>query len=238
MSSSAGITTPNTSEGPVAPWWHTVIVLVPIGVGSVASAYQHGLPNLELPGLSLRLSGYLTVLAEEWFVVLLVWLALRRRGRSLGSLISGRWNTAGAFLRDLGLSVAFIIVTVPAVGVLAHFLSNDANRALAGMTPKTVSELIVFLALAVTGGGFCEELIFRGYLMRQFSAWTGNRLVGVGLQGVAFGLAHGYYLRTIPVVMLLGWFLGLLAYWRKSLRPGMLAHGLQDTLGGLVGFFS
>jgi len=31
---------------------------------------------------------------------------------------------------------------------------------------------------------------------------------------------------------------GLLAYWRKSLRPGMLAHGAQDALGGLVSFFS
>ena len=236
MSSSTGITNADTSSA-VAPWWHTVIALLPIGVGSVASAYQHGLPNLDLPGMSSRLSCYITVLAEEWFVVLLIWLALRRRGISLGSLISGRWNTAGAFLRDLGLGVAFIVVTVPVIGVLAHFLSHDANSALSGMTPKTVPELIVYLALAGTGG-FCEELIFRGYLMRQFSAWTGNGLVAVGLQGVVFGLAHGYYLRTIPVVMLLGWCLGLLAYWRKSLRPGMLAHFLQDVLGGLVGFFS
>jgi membrane protease YdiL (CAAX protease family) len=236
MSSSAGIETADSSGGAVAPWWHTVMVFVPIGVGSVASAYQHGLPNLDLPGLSSRLSGYITVLAEEWFVVLLIWLALRRRGIALGSLISGRWNTAGAFLRDLGLAVAFIVVTVPVVGVLAHFLSNDANSAIANMTPKTVPELIVYLALAATGG-FCEELIFRGYLMRQLSAWTGNALVAVGLQGVVFGLAHGYYLKTIPVVMVFGWSLGLLAYWRKSLRPGMLAHGLQDTLGGVVGFF-
>jgi uncharacterized protein len=39
-------------------------------------------------------------------------------------------------------------------------------------------------------------------------------------------------------VMLQGWLLGLLAYWRKSLRPGMLAHGLQDSIGGIVAFFS
>jgi membrane protease YdiL (CAAX protease family) len=40
------------------------------------------------------------------------------------------------------------------------------------------------------------------------------------------------------LIMVQGWLLGLLAYWRKSLRPGMLAHGLQDAIGGIVAFFS
>jgi hypothetical protein len=39
-------------------------------------------------------------------------------------------------------------------------------------------------------------------------------------------------------IMLQGCLLGLLACWRKSLRPGMLAHGLQDSIGGIVAFFS
>ena len=86
--------------------------------------------------------------------------------------------------------------------------------------------------------GFCEELTFRGYLTRQFNAWTGSRVFAVVLQGVAFGLAHGYYQRVMLVIMVQGWLLGLFAYWRKSLRPGMLAHGLQDAIGGLVAFFS
>ena len=58
------------------------------------------------------------------------------------------------------------------------------------------------------------------------------------LQGVAFGLAHGYYGKLMLAIMLHGCLLGLLAYWRKSLLPGILAHGLQDALGGVVGFFS
>jgi hypothetical protein len=27
---------------------------------------------------------------------------------------------------------------------------------------------------------------------------------------------------------------GLLAHWRKSVRPGMMAHTLQDVLGGII----
>ncbi len=77
---------------PIAPWWHTVVVLLPIAIGSVASAYQHGHPNLNLPGMSHRLSGYFTVLLEEWLGVVLVWLALRRAQLNIDSLVLGRWE--------------------------------------------------------------------------------------------------------------------------------------------------
>jgi uncharacterized protein len=237
MSSSTLITPADNTRQPVAPWWHTVVVLLLLGIASVAGGYQHGLPNLNVPGISSRLSSYFTVLLEEWIVVLLIWLALKRRGLSISSLVSGRWQTLRAFFRDLGLAVGFLVVAVPLVGVLAFLLGGDANSNVGNITPKTVFELLVWLGLAATAG-FCEELTFRGYLTRQFSAWTGSRLFGVVLQGVAFGLAHGYYQKLMLIIMVQGWLLGLLAYWRKSLRPGMLAHGLQDAIGGVVAFFS
>jgi uncharacterized protein len=225
------------ASGPIAPWWHTLLVLAPIAIGSVASYYQHGLPNANLPGMSFRLSGYITVVVMEWVVVLMIWLALRRRGLSIGSLVSGRWQTLGNFFRDLGLALGFMAVVIPTVAVVMHFLGAKADSTLANILPKTWFELVVWLGLSATGG-FCEELIFRGYLTRQFGAWTGSRAFGVILQGVAFGLAHGYYGRLMLAIMVHGCLLGLLAYWRKSLLPGILAHGLQDTLGGVVGFFS
>lgn len=222
---------------PLAPWWHTVLVLLPIAAGSIASAYQHGLPNAHLPGLGSRLSGYVTVLAQEWFAVLLIWLALRRRGLSIGTLVSGHWQTVRAFFKDLGLALGFMVVAIPLVGALAYLLGGDPDSAMAHITPTTGLELFVWLGLAATGG-FCEELIFRGYLMRQLSAWTGSQALAVVLQGIAFGLAHGYYGRVMVVVVVQGCLLGLLARWRKSLRPGMLAHGIQDLIGGVVAFFS
>jgi len=237
MSSSTAKTSADNTREPIAPWWHTVLVLVPIAVGSVASAYQHGLPNADVPGVSSRLSSYITVLVQEWCVVLLIWLALKRRGLSISGLVSGRWQTLGAFFRDLGLAVGFLVVAVPLIGILAHLLGGDANSNVVNITPKTGFELLVWLGLAATGG-FCEELVFRGYLTQQFRARTGSRLFAVVLQGVVFGLAHGYYHKVMVVVMVQGWLLGLLAYWRKSLRPGMLAHGSQDAIGGLVAFFS
>src|SRR4029077_1800619 len=237
MSQSSIITSPDTAREPIAPWWHTLLVLVPIAVGSIASWYQHGLANAHVPGMSSRLSSYITVLVQEWCVVLLIWLALKRRGLSIGCLVSGLWQTLGSFFRDLVLAVGFLVVAVPLIGVLVHLIGGDANSNVASITPKTVFELVVWLGLAATGG-FCEELIFRGYLTQQFNAWTGSTAVAIVLQGVVFGLAHGYYEKVMLLIMVQGCLLGLFAYWRKSLRPGMLAHGLQDAIGGLIAFFS
>jgi hypothetical protein len=99
MESDAATTSANGKSEPIAPWWHTLLVLVPIAIGSIASWYEHGLPNAHLPGVSYRLSSYITVLLEEWFVVLLIWLALKRRGMSIGSLVSGHWQTLGVLQR-------------------------------------------------------------------------------------------------------------------------------------------
>src|SRR6202451_207778 len=90
MSSNTLVISLGTTREPLAPWWHTVLVLLPISLCSVASWYQHGLANLHLPGVSSRLSSFITVLAMEWLGVLLVWLPLPRRGLSLARLISGR----------------------------------------------------------------------------------------------------------------------------------------------------
>jgi len=236
-SSTSVVPSDDSSIGSIAPWWHTVLVLLPIAVASIASAYQQGLPNLNLPGLNHRLSGYVTVIILEWIIVLVVWLGIRHRVISIGSLVGGSWSTPRAFFRDLGFGIGLIIIVVPVVNGVIHLLGNTARiqGTLVAVTPKTLLELFVWLVLNASAA-FGEELVFRGYLMRQFSAWTGSRAFGLVLQGVAFGFAHGYYGKAMLGIMIHGWLLGLLAWWRKSLRPGMLAHGVQDALGGIVAF--
>ena len=127
--------------------------------------------------MSSRLSGYLTVIVGEWLLILMIWLALRRRGSSISSLVSGRWQTLGNFFRDLGLALGFMVVVIPTVAVVMHLLGAKPDSTLANILPKTWFELAVWLGLSATGG-FCEELIFRGYLTRQFGGWTGSRAMG------------------------------------------------------------
>jgi len=143
--SSSTVTPPaDTPTESIAPWWHTVLVLVPLAVGSVASAYQHELENLHVPGLSSRVSSYVTVFLEEWFVVLLIWLALWRRGLSISSLVSDRWQTLGAFFRDLGLGIGFLVIGIPLASLLTYLLRDSVGDSTASFTPQTGFELVAW----------------------------------------------------------------------------------------------
>lgn len=41
-------------------------------------------------------------------------------------------------------------------------------------------------------------------------------------------------MKLVLTIVVLGSLLGWLAQWRKSLRPGMLSHFLQDAIGGII----
>jgi membrane protease YdiL (CAAX protease family) len=82
--------------------------------------------------------------------------------------------------------------------------------------------------MSVTAG-FCEELVYRGYLQKQFLALTGNAALAVLAQALLFGVGHWYQgIKMVIIITLLGLLFGGFAYWRKSLRPGMIAHALGD----------
>ncbi|PYX87493.1 MAG: CPBP family intramembrane metalloprotease [Acidobacteria bacterium] len=107
-------------------------------------------------------------------------------------------------------------------------------RTLDFLTPHGLREFIFFTAVAITAG-FCEELIFRGYLQKQFHAASGNALVGIIAQALLFGAGHGYQgVKSMLVIGVFGALFGALAFWRRSLRPGMIAHAWQDFLAGLL----
>jgi membrane protease YdiL (CAAX protease family) len=103
------------------------------------------------------------------------------------------------------------------------------------MLPSSGAEVGLFLMLAATAG-FCEELIYRGYLRRQFAALTHAAVGAIVLQALAFGASHEYQgWKFMLIIAVFGSLFGLLAHWRCSLRPGIFAHIVQDGMGGLVG---
>jgi hypothetical protein len=82
--------------------------------------------------------------------------------------------------------------------------------------------------------GFCEEFIFRGYLLKQFYAITGSDAAAVAIQAVCFGIAHSYQgVKSMVTITVYGALFGILAVYRKSLRPGMIQHAMQDSFAGL-----
>jgi membrane protease YdiL (CAAX protease family) len=100
--------------------------------------------------------------------------------------------------------------------------------------PRGPLESALWVALALSAG-FAEELVFRGYFQRQFAAFTRRPPVAIVLQAALFGVSHGYQgLGACLRITLHGLLFGLVAAWRRSLRPGMAAHALTDLIAGLT----
>jgi hypothetical protein len=85
---------------------------------------------------------------------------------------------------------------------------------------------------AITAG-VCEKAIYRGYLQRQITALTRSVPPGIFLSA-AFGAAHAYQgLQRASVIATSALLFGLIAQWRRTVHPGMIAHGLQDAVAPL-----
>jgi CAAX protease family protein len=220
-------------DGSVAPAWHTVVLLLFLFGVSFGSARAGGLTPLG-PNIG-RALGYVLVIIFEWAVVVFIWLGVKQRGLRIADLIGGRWARPLDILRDVSIAVAFLIVVTGGVlGALDHFLKSAPNEAIRNLLPHGPIEVVLFLMTSLTAG-FCEELIYRGYLQRQFTALTHAVPGGILLQAIVFALGHAYQgWKYVLLIAVLAAMLGLLAYWRKSLRPGMIAHALQDGISGIV----
>ncbi len=220
----------------IAPAWHTAGVLLLLA-GMVALGLHARSGDLLNQGHH-RLVGYLTTMASEWLIVGFIVLGKRWGGASFRILAGDFAPTGRSIFRDLGLAVAYLLVAQVVLGMttaaVGHFIHSNANAVLKNLLPHTVIETAAYLVLALTAG-ICEETIFRGYLQRQFSAWTASATAGLVLQGILFGAAHAYQgIGMMIVISVYGCMFGSLALWRKSLRPGMMAHFLQDAVGGLL----
>ncbi len=222
-------------HSPVAPVWHTVLfVAVFVGLSLLSVRTVHSLPA---HGARLRL--YAVSVITEVVLVLYVWLlGLRLRGKTMRELIGGKWTRASDVLMDVAIAILFWIAVLVVLGVLRlalHENGSAALRAIKPLLPQNGAQMAGYVGLAVTAG-FCEEFLFRGYLQRQFLAWTRVPTAAVILQAVVFGFGHLYQgWRNAVTITVYGAMFGILALMRKSLRPGMIQHAMQDSVAGILG---
>lgn len=222
----------------IAPLWHTIIFVLLVAGLSVSSNL---LTKRFVAGGTLsseaRLTIYAVTLAEEWFLFLYVWLAMRRRGLTARRAINARWGSARAVWSDIGLGLLTLVgfFAIEALGsAIFRGQIAAASRAVAQLAPHYPADLCLWVPLSISGG-FCEEFLFRGYLQEQARRLTGSTAAGIFVQALLFGGGHGYQGWALMItIVFIGLFFGIVAAWRKSLAPTMITHGVADTIGGVA----
>jgi membrane protease YdiL (CAAX protease family) len=221
------------AAGPI----HTIFVLAALAVWALAgNVLADRLITAVNPH---RIRFYTVTLLFEWLLFVFVVTGVRHHGASVLIVLGDHWHSARQVLRDIGIAVAFWIVSAIFLSILGSLLSFTApGRNMQFILPHRVSELTIWIALSVTAA-ICEETVFRGYLQRQFIVLTKSVPFGILLSSAVFGLAHAYQgLRLVVLISLYGGMFGILAHWRKSVRPGMIAHACQDSFNGVLSFLT
>lgn len=182
-----------------------------------------------------RVRVYLFGIVAQWLMFALVLVGVIRAGTPVGSVIGERWRSPRDLLRDIGIAAAFWIIALLGLYRLEWLVgAKRLEPGVLALMPRSRFEMTLWLVVSATAG-ICEEAIFRGYLQRQFIVLTRSRPTGILLAAAPFGLGHLYQGWRMAIVMgLYGVMFGALAYWRRSLRPGMIAHTWHDAFSGIV----
>lgn len=221
------------STAAVAPWWHTaLIVLLLAGTSLLGARATH-----RSAVAAHHVIRYIFGMGAEWVLLLLTWWGLRMRRVSFAALLGFRRGWA-AVIEDLGAAGAFWIVAVIVLALIGLTLKTAGfsapQKTLMAIAPRTPLEVLLWVMLSMTAG-FCEEFVFRGYLLRQFSSAGAGLWLGVLASSLLFGVSHGYEgAAGMIAITAYGAMFCVLALVRGSLRPGMIAHAWHDIFSGLM----
>jgi membrane protease YdiL (CAAX protease family) len=212
---------------------HTISVLAILGVWAILGVIATN--RMSAAANPHRVLSYALTLFFEWLVFFFVLAGVWRSGAPVSNVLGDRWRSAGQVLSDMGIAAAFWMVAMVLLFVFSRLVRVGApDRGVQNMLPHGSAEIALWIALSITAG-ICEETICRGYLQRQFMALTKSAPSGIFLAAVAFGAVHAYQgFRRAIVIGLYGAMFGILAHWRKSVRPGMIAHAWHDGFLGIL----
>lgn len=152
----------------------------------------------------------------------------------IGSFIEykGKWFSSLGFQREklkfknlfihaplvaLGLFIFYIFILVPGVTKLTGV---PIDYSFFREITKDLKTFLISLLLILIGSGFGEEIIFRGYFMRQFIKFFGESKISIVLNIVLitgfFGFMHsGQGITGQIVTFVIGSLIALIFYLRK-----------------------
>lgn len=160
------------------------------------------------------------------------YIGVRLSGLRLLEVVDGHWQfqrPVEYYLKAAAILLALLLAVDVSLTLAGDFSHSQRER------PETVLEFLLAIFAAGTAG-FTEEVVFRGFLLREFVRILNSRTFATCLQAIVFACAHGWDQTVI------GWldkFLsGLLFAWSvertKSLIPAILVHSGLNLLATLL----
>jgi membrane protease YdiL (CAAX protease family) len=234
---------PQTDESPalIAPLWHTglgiALILIVVLVSALSSHKQplpkpHSFPFAEYKELF-----YIALLFAEGALFALVYAGLYIQKMPLAVLIGKPWDDSRDIIRDIAIAVGLIVLIFCLTGLTAYLFGPvDRDQVDTAMLPKTAVQFYFFF-LALVAGAAGEEVIFRGYFLKQITFLFKSETAAIVLQGLLFSLAHGGQRGPwLFQKFLIGLFFGYIAVKRKSLMPTIVAHCGINAFAAIAGF--
>jgi hypothetical protein len=231
----------------IASWPHLVIVLLieasVLALGILAQRAPAGTGGAapgQLASHSKAIPIYLSAILMDCALLYYCWFGVHRRGGNLKTLSGGRWTSWKSVAVDLGIALpCWLLFGGADYGMhwlLSGLLGPSPAKTIYNLLPHSSLEVLIWIGLQITAG-ICEEMVFRGYLQRQFQALSGSVVVGVAAQGLVFGFGHGYQgWQNVIVISGYGVLLGALAAWRGNVRANIVVHSWGNIWGGWLRF--
>jgi CAAX protease family protein len=201
--------------------------LLVMGVPALSYSTARNSRIREVPRLAL----YASAILSQWLltllgvgVVLLVARPVFVQGfQRIPLLDLVRWAAAIALASLLALSLVIF-------GERRGWLPPESELVYL-LIPETPREKLWSILILAPTAAFCEEFLFRGFLLTQLTLWLHSVPWGWVACSVAFGLAHSYQgWSGMTRAGLLGALLAYPVVELGSLYPSMLAHWLIDAV--------
>lgn len=173
-------------------------------------------------------------------VIVIVWcLALRYGSTDLGAALSDLSLRLGFAADEAAVAIAAMFAVSAIISALVGWSRRMAGGAptpeALAFIPVTPAETAVFGLVLAPIASAGEEIVYRGFLMGQFWAFTGDGWIAAALSSVVFGLVHGYQgTWGIFRTGLIGMVFAAGVILTGSLVPSMLAHFLVNVSGTIL----
>jgi uncharacterized protein len=182
-----------------------------------------------------KVLSYQRIAIVEWTAAIVAWITLRssvfftwpslRQTASQKISVSFAWGFVLAFV-----AASLLQVVLTRRNAKLRDKTLRAFRKLAFILPVTQEERSWFALVSVTAG-ICEEILYRGFLIRYLSdgPWHLGLWIALAVASIAFGLAHGYQgLSGIIGTALLGAAMAVIFLSTGSLWMPMVLHAMID----------